>query len=162
MNLNELVELIKESNPTALDNIPQMQVGGILRATANQLRKKLVNAGDSEVSIQSLGRFKRKTDGQNKPSTTFEFHLSEKNDDQPSEMVEPIKKSNPPLSNIPDAKIGSLVQAALAQVRGQIAAANGVVQVPVFGKFNIQQVEREKEGKKEAVKVITFVLAEQQ
>lgn len=159
MNLNELIELIKKSNPAALDSIPQMQVAGILRATANQMRKKLVNASDSEVSIQNLGRFKRKTDGQN----TFEFHQSEKNDDQPSEMVEPIKKSNPQLSNIPDAKIGSLVLTAVAQVRGQILAANvGGVQVPIFGRFNIQQVEREKEGKKETVKTITFLLAEQQ
>ena len=82
---------------------------------------------------------------------------------KPIEIVELIKKSNPNLlGKMPDARAANIIRAALGQLGKQIdATEEGAVKVPGFGNFNIKQVEREKDGVKKTVKVITFRVVEQ-
>ena len=77
---------------------------------------------------------------------------------KPIQLVEQIKKDKPELlGNLPEKKAAALIRQALILLRKQIEAADeGGVKVPGFGNFSVQQVEREKEGKKITKKRVIF------
>lgn len=80
---------------------------------------------------------------------------------KPIEIIERIKKENPKLlGNIPEQRAARIVLAALAELGRQIdAMEEGVLRVPGFGNFRMQQIEREKDGKKITLKRTIFLAA---
>jgi len=73
------------------------------------------------------------------------------------ELVERVKGSSKQFADLPDGKAIALLREVFRQIGDEVARTNdGVVKVSGLGSFRIKQVEREKDGKKEMVKKITF------
>ncbi len=77
---------------------------------------------------------------------------------KPSEIVEMIKKEDPDfLGSMPEQKAARIIREALKQLAQHVdAVEEGVVKVPGFGNFRINNVEREKEGQKVKVRRVVF------
>jgi hypothetical protein len=77
------------------------------------------------------------------------------------ELLQSAMKDRPKLfAKVPEQKVAGIVRAALIQLGQKLdSMTDGVVKVPGFGIFRIQQVEREKEGKKVTVRKVAFKAA---
>jgi len=73
------------------------------------------------------------------------------------ELVQKAKKTNPKLKAIPYPKAAALVRSVLNQLKQEIdATEEGVVKVPLLGRFKINLVEKERDGEKIIKKQISF------
>ncbi len=75
-----------------------------------------------------------------------------------NEVVELIKKEKPNLlGKMSEKKAAALVRNAFIQLGKHIdTTGEGVIKVPGFGNFRVNQVEREKDGQKVTVKRVVF------
>ena len=77
---------------------------------------------------------------------------------KPLELVNLIKKERPGLlGTLPEKRAARIILEALVQLGKQLnATKEGVVKIPRFGNFRVRPVEREKNGEKTTVRLITF------
>jgi nucleoid DNA-binding protein len=75
------------------------------------------------------------------------------------EIVSIIRKEKPELLvSLPDKKVASIIRETLNQLASQVDAVDeGVIKVAGFGRFNVKQVEQEKDGVMEKGKRIRFI-----
>lgn len=58
MKSNEIVELIKQSNPKVLGKLPDAKAAKIVAATLREISKQISTAEEGTVKIAGLGAFK--------------------------------------------------------------------------------------------------------
>ena len=77
---------------------------------------------------------------------------------KPIEIAERIRNKNPKLvENIDDAQAASIIRAALAQINNQLNKTDeGLFVVQGFGKFQVKQVEKQKDDKTVTMKRVIF------
>lgn len=74
-----------------------------------------------------------------------------------NKLVESIKSAEPGLAKVSSEDARTLVSAVFQHIRKEIdRAGEGVVKVPKLGRFRIKAGEREKDGRRVAVKRIQF------
>ena len=75
------------------------------------------------------------------------------------EIVSIIRKEKPELlGSLPDKKAASIIRETLNQLAFQVDSVDeGIIRVAGFGRFNVKQVDQEKDGVMEKVKRIRFV-----
>jgi nucleoid DNA-binding protein len=75
------------------------------------------------------------------------------------EIVSIIRKEKPELlGSLPDKKVASIIRESFNQLAFQVESVDeGVVRVAGFGRFKVNQVEREIDGVMEKVKRILFI-----
>ncbi|GAB6140409.1 hypothetical protein JCM14076_11380 [Methylosoma difficile] len=78
---------------------------------------------------------------------------------KPIEIVELIKAENPELlGKMTDKKAASIVRATLAQLKQQInEVEEGPLKVGGFGRFQVRNKEKEKDGEMVKIKTVTFI-----
>lgn len=77
---------------------------------------------------------------------------------KPIEIVELIKQQDPDaLGKMQDKKAAAVIRKAFQELARTVRETEeGEIKLPGFGVFRIRQVEREKDGEKEAVKRVVF------
>jgi nucleoid DNA-binding protein len=79
---------------------------------------------------------------------------------KPIEIVELIKNENPDLlGKMTDRRAASIVRASLMQLAKQLdGMEDGVLKIAGFGKFQVRNKEKEKQGQMVNVKTINFTV----
>jgi len=78
MKPNEIVELIKKSNPKVLGSLPEAKAAGLIRVALAQLGQHIVALNEGAVNVPGLGNFKikqveREKEGQKKTVKVVAF-----------------------------------------------------------------------------------------
>lgn len=77
---------------------------------------------------------------------------------KPMELIERVKAENPKLlAGLSEKQANRFVRKALGEIGSNLAAMDqGILRVQGLGRFNVRQVEREKDGEKVTLKRVDF------